>query len=89
MSFSQALPLVPIAVVLHILEAWPAFPRWARRFASPDYSDGDDVVTHALAVPVLLGLRDGLFTAQSLTRAVTAAGTFHTIEIGHTEFRRW
>jgi hypothetical protein len=46
-------------------------------------------VTHALAVLVLLGLRDGLFTAQSLTLALTVAGIFHTIEIGHTVFRRW
>src|SRR5262245_45774290 len=49
-SFRDALLLFPLAVVLHVLEEWPRFPAWARRFASPGYSDHAYVVTHVLAI---------------------------------------
>lgn len=49
-SFRDALLLFPLAVVLHVLEEWPRFPAWARRFASPGYSDRAYVVTHVLAI---------------------------------------
>ena len=49
-SFRDALLLFPLAVALHVLEEWPRFPAWARRFASPGYSDRAYVVTHVLAI---------------------------------------
>ena len=49
-SFADALLLFPAMVVIHICEEWPRFPRWARRFGSPTYSDRDYIVTHALAI---------------------------------------
>jgi uncharacterized protein with HXXEE motif len=50
LSFVQVIALFPIAVTLHILEEWPRFPRWARRFGSARYSDREYLVTHAFAV---------------------------------------
>ena len=55
MSFARALALFPLAVVLHILEEWPGFPRWARQFVSPQYSDREYIVTHAFAVVLAIG----------------------------------
>ena len=49
-SFADALLLFPATVVIHVCEQWPRFPRWARRFGSPTYSDRDYIVTHALAI---------------------------------------
>ena len=51
-SFRQVVLLYPIATALHVLEEWPAFPRWARRFASPRYSDREYVVTHVCTLVV-------------------------------------
>lgn len=42
--------VLPLATALHVLEEWPGFPCWARRFASPAYGDRDYVVTHAFAI---------------------------------------
>jgi uncharacterized protein with HXXEE motif len=57
----DAVLLYPVATVLHVLEEWPRFPRWARRFASPRYGDREYVVTHvftiALAVAAALVVR--------------------------------
>lgn len=50
LSFNSAILVFPVAVVVHVLEEWPRFPRWARRFASPRYSDREYALTHALAV---------------------------------------
>jgi uncharacterized protein with HXXEE motif len=50
LSFRQAVLFYPVATVLHVLEEWPSFPRWARRFASSAYSDGEYVVTHVLTI---------------------------------------
>jgi hypothetical protein len=60
-AFRQAVWLVPVAVLLHVLEEWPRFPRWARRFASPDYTDREYVAIHAF----------GLATALAATWAVS------------------
>lgn len=49
-SFADALLLFPTTVVIHVCEEWPRFPRRARRFGSPTYSDRDYIVTHALAI---------------------------------------
>ena len=54
-SFAQALALFPVAVLLHIFEEWPGFPRWARRFASARYSDREYIMTHTLAVIFAIG----------------------------------
>jgi len=50
LSFGDAVLAFPLAVALHVLEEWPRFPVWARRFASPRYSDRAYVVTHIFAV---------------------------------------
>jgi len=153
-SFADALLLFPATVVIHIWEEWPRFPRWARRFGSPTYSDRDYIVTHALAIVaagafvmllraisvvgdvvrvlhanfwtrrllqhlvscrrdshfrdvcpgvvsglflylplsrllVVLGLRERLFTGSFIVFTVAVAAAFHTIEIGHSVFKRW
>lgn len=49
-AFRDALLVFPAAVVLHVCEEWPGFPRWARRFASPSYSDRAYLVAHAVAI---------------------------------------
>ena len=65
LAFRDAVLLFPPAVVLHVVEEWPGFPRWARYFASPRYSDRAYLYTHAFAI--LLAL-----TAALLLRAFTA-----------------
>lgn len=54
-DFRQAVLLYPVATLVHVLEEWPRFPRWAREFASPRYSDREYVLTHILAVLVASG----------------------------------
>ena len=49
-TLPDAATLFPLAVLLHVLDEWPAFPRWARRFGSPQYSDREYIVTHGAAV---------------------------------------
>lgn len=49
-SFQQVVLLFPLATLAHVWEEWPGFPRWARRFASPDYSDREYVIVHVVAV---------------------------------------
>ncbi|HSQ01601.1 MAG TPA: HXXEE domain-containing protein [Candidatus Dormibacteraeota bacterium] len=49
-TFQHAVLLYPIATALHVYDEWPEFPRWARRFASPAYSDREYVRTHAATV---------------------------------------
>lgn len=49
-GFRDAVLALPALVALHVFEEWPGFPRWARRFASPDYSDRSYLVTHAVAL---------------------------------------
>ena len=54
-SFDQAVLLFLLVVSLHVLEEWPGFPRWARRFASEKYSDREYIVTHILAIALAVG----------------------------------
>jgi hypothetical protein len=54
LTFRTALLLYPVATVLHVLEEWPRFPRWARQFACGRYSDRECVITHAVAVGLAL-----------------------------------
>ena len=53
-GFRDAVLLFPLAVVLHVVEEWLGFPRWARRFASPGYSARAYLFTHALAIALAL-----------------------------------
>jgi hypothetical protein len=50
LTFRHALALYPLCTLLHVLEEWPRFPRWARRHASPTYSDRRYLVTHAATI---------------------------------------
>jgi hypothetical protein len=54
-SFRDVVLLYPLAVALHVFEEWPGFPVWARRFASPRYSDRAYAITHAFAIALALG----------------------------------
>lgn len=54
-SFDKAVLFFPVVVSLHVLEEWPGFPRWARRFASPMYSDREYIVSHILAIVLAVG----------------------------------
>ena len=53
-SFEHVVVLFPVAQALHVWEEWPGFPRWARRFASSQYSDREYVITHVAAVSTAL-----------------------------------
>jgi hypothetical protein len=77
-SFVQVLVLFPIAVALHVVEEWPRFPRWARRFASARYSDREYLVTHALAIVIaaIAVLLVRAFQAQPIISFVFFAGIF-------------
>jgi uncharacterized membrane protein HdeD (DUF308 family) len=59
-SFAACLLAFPPAVALHVADEWlGGFPRWARRFGSPGYSDRVYLRAHALALvgaSVLAGL---------------------------------
>lgn len=55
LGFRDAVLLWPVLTVLHVYEEWPGFPAWARRFASPAYSDREYVVTHAATVAIAVG----------------------------------
>jgi hypothetical protein len=50
MTFVDAMTLFPVAQAFHVWEEWPGFPRWARQFASPRYTDREYLVTHAFAI---------------------------------------
>jgi hypothetical protein len=54
LSFRDAVLLFPLAVALHVFEEWPGFPAWARRFASPRYSDRAYAITHVFAIALAL-----------------------------------
>lgn len=54
LSLAQVLGLFPLGVALHVVEEWPGFPRWARRFASTQYSDHEYITTHVIAVVVAI-----------------------------------
>jgi uncharacterized membrane protein YoaK (UPF0700 family) len=54
LPFRSAVWLYPLTTALHVVEEWPGFPVWARRFASPRYSDREYVVTHAITITLAL-----------------------------------
>jgi uncharacterized protein with HXXEE motif len=54
-AFTDAVLLFPVAVLLHVVDEWPGFPRWARRFASPQYSDREYLAIHKGAVMFAVG----------------------------------
>ena len=74
MAFHDAVLLLPVASLLHVVEEWPRFPRWARRFASDRYSDREYITIHA--VSLLASLTSALllfsFPATWLLFALTA-----------------
>jgi hypothetical protein len=55
-SFRNVVVLLPLATALHIIEEWPRFPRWARRFASRAYTDREYVITHAVTLLGSIGV---------------------------------
>src|SRR5262249_32662206 len=74
MAFRDAVLLLPVASFLHVLEEWPRFPRWARRFASDRFSDREYMSIHAISL--LAALASALvlshFPATWLLFALTA-----------------
>lgn len=55
LDFRPAVLLYPVATVLHVLEEWPGFPRWVRKFAAQRYSDREYIRTHVLTIFVASG----------------------------------
>jgi Protein of unknown function with HXXEE motif len=49
-SFRVATFLLPVATALHMVDEWPGFPKWARSFASPLYSDREYAVSHFITL---------------------------------------
>ena len=64
-TFQHAVLLYPIATALHVRDEWPRFPRWARRFASPAYSDREYVRTHVATVVLAVAGAALLWAAAS------------------------
>lgn len=54
MDFRHAVLLLPAVSVFHVMEEWPRFPRWARRFASDHYSDREYLTIHAVSLGIAL-----------------------------------
>ena len=46
LRFREAVWLFPIAYTLHVLEEFPQFTNWARRYASAGFTTGDYLVIH-------------------------------------------
>src|SRR5262245_36739278 len=82
MAFRDAVLLLPLASFLHVLEEWPRFPRWARRFASDRYSDREYLTLHsasllaALASAVALFYFPATWLLFGLTAVVIGPGIF-------------
>jgi hypothetical protein len=82
MAFRDAILLLPVASFLHVLEEWPGFPRWARRFASDRYSDREYLMIHAvsllaaLASAVVLSYFSATWLLFGLTAVVIGPGIF-------------
>jgi hypothetical protein len=66
--------LVPVALAVHVAEEAPGFAAWARRHASPDYSDRDFVMINAL------GLGTTLAGTVATARGYVTDGTDGRIE---------
>jgi hypothetical protein len=54
-AFREAVLLLPAASLLHVLEEWPRFPRWVRRFSSDRYTDREYGIVHALSLATAFG----------------------------------
>jgi hypothetical protein len=52
--FEREAWLYPAAVVAHVAEEAPGFTKWARRFASPRYSERDFLTINAAAIATAL-----------------------------------
>lgn len=74
MVFRHAVLLLPAASLLHVLEEWPRFPRWARRHACERYTDREYAIVHAVTLVTALGSAVLLsrFSATWLLFALTA-----------------
>jgi hypothetical protein len=55
LGFREVVWLWPALTAVHVIEEWPCFAAWARRFASARYSDREYVVTHVLTVAIAIG----------------------------------
>jgi Protein of unknown function with HXXEE motif len=82
MAFRHAVLLLPAASLLHVLEEWPRFPRWARRFASDRYTDREYGIVHAVSLALALGSAlllsrfPGTWLLPALTALVIGPGMF-------------
>lgn len=74
MGFRSAVLLLPVLSLLHVLEEWPRFPRWARRFASDRYTDREYVIVHAVSIAIAgaTGVLLSWFPARWLSFALVA-----------------
>jgi uncharacterized protein with HXXEE motif len=52
LSFHQAVWLYSAAFCLHVLEEWPNFTRWARRYASPMFTQKEYNTIHLAGIAV-------------------------------------
>ena len=89
--FEHAVWLYPAALALHVAEEAPGFTRWARRHASPTYTQRDFVSINAAGLamtaagtwavsrwpsrPVVFAYFAGILTQQALWNALFHAGT--------------
>ena len=51
-TFREAIWLFPPAFILHVLEEWPRFTNWARRYASPLFTQQDYNAIHIAGIVV-------------------------------------
>jgi len=49
-AFRQSVWLFPIVFVLHVLEEWPGFTTWAKKYASGSYTQRDYNTIHVAGV---------------------------------------
>ena len=50
LSFREGVWLFPLAFTLHVLEEWPLFTAWAKRYASESFTRRDYTVIHTAGV---------------------------------------
>jgi hypothetical protein len=54
MTFRDAVWLFPAAFVLHVLEEWPRFTHWAKRYASDLFTQRDYDVIHLAGIVIAI-----------------------------------
>ena len=54
MTFRQSVWLFPLAYFLHVLEEFPQFTNWARRYAAPGFTMRDYLTIHLIGIIVAL-----------------------------------